>query len=354
MSDLAERLRERIAREGPMSFADFMGAALYDPEAGYYSRGPALGDGGDFVTSPHVSSAFAGAVARMFALDAAGWEGPVEFVEAAAGAGRFLEDFAGWIARLDPELHGRLRLTAVERTAAAREELSRRAIFPTPRVLSEASDLPESSVRGWIFSNELYDALPTFRVMGSESGLRELRVGVADGRFVWVDAPAPEAVERHLSAAGVSLAPGQKGEVCLEAIEIHRRLARSLAEGRLVAFDYGHPARILYHPFARPEGTLAVHSLGRRGGDPLDEPGEVDLTAHVNWDSLMAAGEAEGLHTDRLQRQGMLLTEAGVFDFARTDAEKWRIFRLVDPGGMGEEISALFQSRGMEGGATAL
>ena len=160
--------------------------------------------------------------------------------------------------------------------------------------------------------------------MGSESGLRELRVGVADGRFVWVDAPAPEPVERHLSAAGVSLAPGQKGEVCLEAIELHRRLARSLAEGRLVAFDYGHPARILYHPFARPEGTLAVHSLGRRGGDPLDEPGEVDLTAHVNWDSLMAAGEAEGLHTDRLQRQGMLLTEAGVFDFARNDAEKWR------------------------------
>ena len=102
------------------------------------------------------------------------------------------------------------------------------------------------------------------------------------------------------------------------------------------------------------EGTLAVHTLGRRGGDPLDEPGEVDLTAHVNWDALMGAGEAEGLHTDRLQRQGMLLTEAGIFDFARTDAEKWRIFRLVDPNGMGEEISALFQSKGMAGGATAL
>jgi SAM-dependent MidA family methyltransferase len=121
-----------------------------------------------------------------------------------------------------------------------------------------------------------------------------------------------------------------------------------------VAFDYGHPARILYHPLARPSGTLAVHSLGRRGGDPLDEPGEVDLTAHVNWDSLMTAGEAAGLRTDRLQRQGMVLTEAGVFDFATTDAEKWRIFRLVDPNGMGEEISALFQSRGMASGATAL
>lgn len=351
---LAERLRERIAREGPISFADFMRAALYDPEEGYYQRRSALGEGGDFVTSPHVSPAFAGAVARMFALDAMSWEGEVELVEAAAGSGRFLEDFAGWIARLDPGLHGRLRLTAIEEAAARREELSRRPILPKPRVLASASELPEGSVRGWIFSNELYDALPTHRVVGSESGPQELRVGVAGGRFVWVEAAIGDAVARALAGAGVSLEPGQRGEVCLEAPELHGRLARSLSEGRLVAFDYGHPARILYHPLARPAGTLAVHSLGRRGGDPLDEPGEVDLTAHVNWDALMTAGEAAGLRTDRLQRQGMVLTEAGVFDFATTDAEKWRIFRLVDPNGMGEEISALFQSKGMAGGATAL
>jgi SAM-dependent MidA family methyltransferase len=355
-SDLAGRLRERIAREGPISFSEFMRAALYDPEGGYYTRDSsrALGEGGDFVTSPHVTPAFAGAIARLFAVDASQWEGPVDFVEVAAGSGRFLEDFAGWIARLDPELHGRLRLSAIEAAPARREELAARPIFPKPRLLASASELPERSVRGWIFSNELYDALPTFRVVGSADGPRELRVGVAAERLVWVEAPAPEPVARRLADAGVTLEPGQKGEVCLEAPELHGRLARSLEEGRLVAFDYGHPARILYHPFARPEGTLAVHSLGRRGGDPLEEPGEVDLTAHVNWDALMSAGEAEGLRTDRLQRQGMVLTEAGVFDFATSDAEKWRIFRLVDPNGMGEEISALFQSRGMSQGATAL
>jgi hypothetical protein len=46
-------------------------------------------------------------------------------------------------------------------------------------------------------------------------------------------------------------------------------------------------------------------------------------------------------------RQGIYLTEAGVFDFAMTDAEKWRVYRLVDPGGMGEEISVLVQSKGV-------
>ena len=74
----------------------------------------------------------------------------------------------------------------------------------------------------------------------------------------------------------------------------------------------------------------------------------------MNWDSLLTAGEAAGLRTERLTRQGLFLTEAGIFDFAGSDAEKWRIFRLVDPNGMGEEISVLVQSRGMPTGSAVL
>jgi SAM-dependent MidA family methyltransferase len=341
------RLRERIAREGPISFADFMQAALYDPEAGYYARGASIGEGGDFVTSPSVSPAFAGTLARLFALEAGELEGPVDFVEVGAGAGRFLEDFARCLARLDPVLFERLRLTAVEVSAAGRAAVAARGIEPAPRILESVEDLAEGSIRGWIFSNELYDALPVVRVMGSADGLQELRVGCERDRFVWKTVPAAAALRAHLDALGIVLETGQKGEIAPGASAMHRRLARALARGWVVVFDYGHPARILYHPFARREGTLSVHAGGRRGGDPLQDPGAQDLTAHVNWDVLLAAGEAEGLHTDRLMRQGMFLTEAGIFDFAGSDAEKWRIFRLVDPGGMGEEISVLVQSKGV-------
>jgi SAM-dependent MidA family methyltransferase len=345
VSSLTDRLRDRIAREGPISFADFMQAALYDPESGYYARGAAIGEPGDFLTSPHVSPAFAGALARLFGIDTERLEGPVDFVEVGAGEGRFLEDFTRIVGLLAPGLHARLRVTAVEASAAGRAALAAKSISPAPRVLASVEEIPEGSVSGWIFSNELFDALPVARVMGSEDGLRELRVGLRDGRFAWMEAPAGEDLCRHFEAQGIALAPGQKGEVALGVEALQRRLARSLARGWLVAFDYGHPARILYHPFARPEGTLAVHSGGRRGGDPLEDPGLRDITAHVNWDVVIAAGEAEGLHTDRLARQGAFLAEAGVFDFARSDAEKWRIFRLVDPGGMGEELSVLIQSK---------
>jgi SAM-dependent MidA family methyltransferase len=351
---VADRLRERIAREGPISFADFMQTALYDPEGGYYARGAAIGEGGDFVTSPSVSPAFAGCLARVFSLEAGELEGPVDFVEVGAGAGNFLEDFSRQLARLDPVLFQRLRLTAVEVSLSGREAIAARGIEPSPRILESVEDLEPDSVRGWIFSNELYDALPVLRVMGSAEGLQELRVGREGDGFAWTAVPAAPAPRAHLDALGIVLEPGQKGEIAPDAANLHRRLARALARGWLVAFDYGHPARVLYHPFARPEGTLSVHVGGRRGGDPLEEPGAHDLTAHVNWDVLLAAGEAEGLHTDRLMRQGMFLVEAGIFDFVASDAEKWRVFRLVDPGGMGEEISVLVQSKGVTTGVATV
>ncbi|HVQ53886.1 MAG TPA: class I SAM-dependent methyltransferase, partial [Thermoanaerobaculia bacterium] len=92
MPSLPERLLERIAREGPISFYDFMRAALYDPADGYYSRGAAIGEGGDFLTSPHASPAFAAALARLFAIEADGTAARVDLVDVGAGDGRFLED----------------------------------------------------------------------------------------------------------------------------------------------------------------------------------------------------------------------------------------------------------------------
>jgi SAM-dependent MidA family methyltransferase len=336
-------LRDRIRREGSISFAAFMEAALYDPEEGYYSRGAPIGEGGDFVTSPSVSPAFAATLARRFADDAGLLEGPLDFVEVGAGMGRFLADFRTSLERDHPVIAARTRVIAMERSPAARKKLSAMGLD----VRESSEELPERSVNGWIFSNELYDALPVARVRGAAGGLEELRVGARGDRFVWVAAPAPAAWAERIARGGNALEPGQIAEVRLLAADLHRRLARALSRGRLVVFDYGHRARTLFHPLARPAGTLAAHRGGRRGGDPLERPGEQDLTAHVDWDELVAAGEAEGLESDGPIRQGRYLSEAGVFDFARDEAEKWRAYRLVDPAGMGDQISVLVQSRGM-------
>jgi SAM-dependent MidA family methyltransferase len=345
VSPLIERLRERVSREGPISFRDFMEAALYDRADGYYTRGAAIGEGGDFVTSPTVTPAFAAVIARQFLRDTAGCGGPLDFVEAGVGSGAFLADFDAAIRRIDPAAAGRVRLTAIERSEAGRRQIQSLPFAAAPRVLASAEELGERSVHGWIFSNELFDALPVVRVAGSSDGLKELRIGVQGDGFVWVEAPAPPALSAHLESFGVRLAPGQNAEISPDAAPLYRRLARALADGALVTFDYGHRANVLYHPLARPRGTLTVFAAGRRGGDPLERVGEVDLTAHVNWEELVRAGESEGLATRGIFRQGRWLAEAGILDFASSDAEKWRIYRLIDPEGMGEELSVLVQSR---------
>lgn len=342
---LSERLRRRIAREGPISFRDFMEAALYDPAEGYYARGPRIGEGGDFATSPTISPLFARTIAAAFRRDTADFEGPIDFVEIGAGTGVFLEEFRASLSRADPAFAGRVRWSAVERTAAGRKALARGGALEGPRVFASAGELPERSVTGWIFSNELYDALPVARVRGSPQGLEEMRVDASSEGFRWAPVPASEQLQSHLAGFDVVLAPGQVAEISLLAAPLHRVLARALSRGSLVAFDYGHRSRTLYHSAARFGGTLAVHSGGRRGGDPLERPGELDLTAHVNWDDLVRAGEQEGLKTTGLVRQGRYLTEAGLFDHPATEAEKWRAYRLVDPEGMGEELSVLVQRR---------
>ncbi len=324
-----------------------MAAALYDAEDGYYTRGAPIGEPGDFVTSPSVSPAFAGAIAREFRRETEAFEGALDFVEAGAGDGRFLEDLAAALERESSDFARRVRLTAIERSPGARRRLAGRRLPDETRLLESAGELEPLSARGWIFSNELFDALPATRLEGAEEGPKELRVGLAGDRFAWVPAPAPRAALEELAAFGVALAPGQIAEVTLDAAPLYRRLARALHRGSLVTFDYGHRAPVLYHPFARPRGTLAAHSGGRRGADPLDRPGEVDLTAHVNWDALARTGEAEGLATRGILRQSAYLARVRLFDFVKTDAEKWRAYRLVDPEGMGEELSVLIQSRGV-------
>jgi len=345
VSSLRERLIERIHREGPISFRDFMEAALYDPREGYYARGAPIGEGGDFVTSPSISPAFAAVIAQVFRREMENRGGTLDFVEVGAGEGRFLSEFAAALGKQNPELARRVRLTAVERSAQARERLGRRGAPGPPRLCESVEELSPGSVRGWIFSNEFFDALPVVRVEGAPDGPCEQRVGVEAGRFAWVLSPAPEAVSRHLSRFGITLEPGQQGEVALDAAPIYRSLCRALEAGSIVTFDYGHRAPVLYHPAARRQGTLAVHSAGRRGGDPLSRPGEVDLTAHVNWDDLLGVGEEEGLATRGVFRQGRYLVEAGLLDLVESDAEKWRAYRLIDPEGMGEELSVLIQTR---------
>lgn len=360
---LAERLRERIRRGGPVTFRDWMAAALYDEREGYYRRPdrPRWGRAGDYRTSPERSPLFAATFARYFASlhEQLGRPAALHLIEAGGGDGRFAEAVLGTLARDAPAVYGALRYVFSELSEDARSRAARRLAPFAGRVefrqLEEFEDAPACSV---VFSNELLDALPVHRVRVRGGRLLELCVGADDaGRFVWVEQElSTPRLAVHFERQGVRLEEGQAAEVCLEAEEWVARAARLVRRGFLVTVDYGSEGPELYAPARGREGTLRAFRGHAFAEDLLARPGEQDLTATVNWTQVREAGERAGLRTLLHERQDAFLLRAGLLEqlelesaAAPGEAElislRLGAREMILPGGMASHFQVLVQAR---------
>jgi SAM-dependent MidA family methyltransferase len=338
---------------GDLSFRDFMEVALYHPEFGYYARAvhPA-GKGGDFVTAPSLSPAFSFAIAGLVREFSSRFEGEVcSFVDIGAGEGQLINEVA---AACHPEPRRRPKdldggtsrppdpSTSLRMTPAGLVSGNTR-FFAIDRVKGTSlQDVPRDGVH-LIFSNELYDAFPFARLVRRGEHLHELWV---DSTLDWVEREAPAPYEDYFASHGIELAEGQFADVSLEWEAFHREVVDRFERALFVTFDYGHPAAKLFSPRARRFGTAAAYRGQRVSRDLLANPGEQDLTAHINFSDLERA-DAATLHFDRMNKFllaiGITNHEAfhGETDFqAREDAR-----RLVLPDGIGEDLRVLVQGK---------
>ena len=283
-----------------------MEISLYHPELGYYAReAQKTGRAGDFFTSVDVGPIFGELLARQFAEmwrllrpepSALSPEPVFDLVEAGAANGRLSRDVLDAAQRDDPEFYSAIRVSLVEPSPAAR---AAQATVLGPhaarlhRSTASLDGLPHP-VQGVIFANELLDALPTHAVAVNEEGLREVFVGVRDGRFVEILAePSTPRIARYLARAGAGLAPGWRAEVNLAAEDWITLAAQKLARGFLLIIDYGHEEAELYGA-SHSAGTLTMFRQHTIDLD-LQEPGSRDITAHVDLSAVRRAAEHEGL-----------------------------------------------------------
>jgi SAM-dependent MidA family methyltransferase len=278
MTPVAELLAEEIRREGPISFSRFMQAALYDPEHGYYrgARDP-FGKGGDFFTAEQIQPVFGILMAaRVRQLFRAMHELPgFTVVELGAGRREMAEAFSEW------------RYVPVD---------------------LDSGELPRRFT-GVVFSNEFFDALPVDVAIYSSGEFREQRVGFEDGRFVWRagEPSSAEAVE-YFSRYFPPPEEGRWYEANLEAPRWMSRIAAALEEGYVLTIDYGFTRA---EAVRFPSGTLMSYRRHTAREDVLEEPGERDITAHVNFTALEAAGEAAGLRTESFVTLAQTILAAG-------------------------------------------
>ena len=211
-----------------------------------------------------------------------------------------------------------------------------------------------------IFANELLDAFPVHR-LGWDAKARtwfELGVALQEGRFVWTRlfADASGLTENSpiadlIPQLAAHLPDGFTVELCPAADEWWRSAAGVLRAGRLMTLDYGLTAQELLAP-ERREGTLRAYHRHRLSGDVLAQPGEQDITAHVNFSAIQQAGEATGLHTEELFPQEQFLTriaarawEPGT-SFGEWTAQRTRRFQtLTHPEHLGRAFRVLIQGR---------
>ena len=358
---LRDRLRERIEREGPITFHDWMQAALYDPAAGYYCR-PRVRQGrtGDYRTAPEVSPLFGAVLARYFVKSYFDFGAPNEFtiIEVGAGAGDCARAVLTTLHRDFPKVFAAARYVIAELSDDARSQmLARIAEFSRPVRFCSLAEINRPLPHTIIFSNELLDALPVNRVIGRAGKLLELRVGLNDkGDFVWIEQELSIAVADYCAGIQLELAEGQIFEVNLGAKEFISRAAQIIDDGLLITIDYGATRHDLLNDPSRFGGTLRAFHRHQFIDDLLARPGEHDLTTTVDWTQLIEAGPRAGFETLRWQRLDEFLWREGAAEELGSAVARIRdeveLFRfntgareLIMPEGMAASFQVLVQRK---------
>ena len=292
---LLRRLLDRISAEGPLPFEDYMQAALYDPDEGYFASGPLRSAReGDFLTSPEVSPLFGASLARFVEAEAARiGADPVTVVDAGAGSGSLLRGL------LDAARVG-VRAWALEVSPAAREALR----LYVPEAVVTGGPGPAEAIRGVVLANELTDNLPVALAVRRGRRWVERRVGAAGEALCWVEAPARPEVAAWASRYAGRVPPGGVVEVQLAAAAWLRGTLQHLEAGAVVVIDYGDTGPGLAP--RRAEGTLRTYRRHHLGPDPLAEPGACDITVDVDFGALAAVAEEQRAQVEVLTQTAFL------------------------------------------------
>lgn len=302
MLGVLDRIRSEIEAAGPLPFDRFMELALYDPDGGYFSSGPALRSSrtGDFLTSPEVSPLFGATLARLVTAEAERVGGRPTVVDAGAGSGSLLRSL------LDALEEEPRAVYAVEVSPAAAHKI--RESVPEATLVATLDDLPRLAP-GIVFANELLDNLPAAVAVRRAEGWSEQLVGVEDGVLASVDGPARQEVAGWADQFAGPVAEGSVVEVQIRAGEWVRSALERIETGALVVIDYGDTKEGLAP--RRATGTVRTYRAHHLGPDPLLAPGETDITMDVNFTAIAGAAREAGAEVT-IERQDDFLEGWGL------------------------------------------
>ncbi len=304
MTPLKAKILRLIESTGPIGVAEYMRIALTDPEHGYYMRKDPFGAAGDFVTAPEISQMF-GEMMGLFFVQA--WEdrgrpARFHFAEIGPGRGTLMADMLR-AAKLRPEFLAAAEVSLIEESPALRAIQEKTLSGAGVRWVSGFEELSGAPL--FHAANEFLDALPANQFVKSKLGWHARMVAKKEDELVF--ALSEECEPDSFAPASLRGAPeGSIWEIGTEAIAAMRTIAGKIAEhgGVALIVDYGYSGPFLGDTFQ----AVKAH----RYADPLAEPGEADLTFHVDFTALTEAAQEAGAHVYGPVTQGAFLSELGI------------------------------------------
>lgn len=362
---LAARIRERARdRGGWLPFSEFMRAALYEPDLGYYMTDrPIFGAAGDFMTAPEMSPLFTRCLA-VGIVDLLTKTGGGDIVEFGAGSGRMAAELVATLARLGMPPH-RYRIVEPSPVLVRRQRLWLERWPGTAGLFDRFEWLdgpPTGEWQGVALANEVIDALPVNRFRISTHGCESIGVVPTATGFDWQARPAEsmllEAIESLQTRLPVPMPDGFISELRLDQHAWIGAASAKLTKGAMLVTDYGLPRAQYYHR-SRDGGTLCGFHRHRRTENVLAMPGAQDLTAWVDYSALGDAALDAGLEIGGFATQAHYLLSVGVerelaqlvegVDERESIAQRQTAATLLLPGEMGERFKVMALTRGVGG-----
>ncbi|EAZ91101.1 class I SAM-dependent methyltransferase [Crocosphaera chwakensis] len=346
-----------------ITFADYMDLVLYHTQHGYYSSGKVnIGSEGDFFTASSLGSDFGELLAEQFKemSQLLNCSDSFTLIEVGAGTGNLAADILNYLKEKYSDCYDQFDYIIIEESQELIKEQKNKLEKFDKITWKSWEDIPNNSINGCIFSNELIDAFPVHQVIKKNKQLKEIYVTWEDEQLKekLEDISTPKLLDYfeliHIDITKDNYPENYRTEVNLKALDWLKTVSKKLNKGYLLTIDYGYDASKYYHP-QRYQGTLNCYYKHRHHHNPYVNLGQQDMTAHVDFTALEKQGNLLGLETVGLTQQGLFLMALGLGDrlaelsngnyslpeiFQRRDA----LHQLINPTGLGG-FKVLIQSK---------
>ncbi|MEH7239536.1 class I SAM-dependent methyltransferase [Bacillus sp. JJ1562] len=361
-----QRILKEIIQSSPnngITYEQYMNTVLYHEEKGYYMRDiEKVGKKGDFITTSNISNVFGKLFASIFhKLITLEKISPL-ICEIGGGNGRFAKSVLDELKNSYKDTYEKITYIMIE-TSPYHQRLQQE-LLPIGEKVIQCRSIEEAKkifpvFHGILFSNELFDAFPVRVIEKQKENILEVKITLTRNEQLCeiLEPLTDERVIHYLNINKIELANGQRFEVPLQMLSYLEELNSFLGNAVVFTVDYGYTKEEWMEP-ARRKGSLRGYYNHHLINNPLENPGDMDLTTHIHFDTLISNGTKLGLEFVKKWRQDGFLIEAGILTFLQENfdsnpfSEKSKqnraIRSLIMDGGMSAAFHVLIQQKNVK------